>query len=191
MADRKIMQLTVLSAVLAGLIAIGAWLRIELPFSPVPITLQTLFVLLAGLLLPPALGRSLRGGCTFLRALSGYRCSRGELGALPSLWGRAGGFSSGFYSRQSLLCPCSVPCSESGERPGATPIFYGDLIALLAGTLIIYACGLSLDCAESGLGMAHRSCKGGFFPICRGDILKILAAALLAFPARKIILRDA
>jgi biotin transport system substrate-specific component len=43
----------VLSAVFAALIAVGAFIQFNLPFTPVPVTLQTLFVLLAGLFLPP------------------------------------------------------------------------------------------------------------------------------------------
>ena len=40
------------AALFASLTAVGAWLRLPLPW--VPVTLQTLFVFLAGLLLPPA-----------------------------------------------------------------------------------------------------------------------------------------
>ncbi len=46
----------VLVALFAALTAIGGWLSFPLPFSPVPITLQVLFVLLAGALLGPMRG---------------------------------------------------------------------------------------------------------------------------------------
>ena len=47
----------VLAALFASLTAVGAWLTLSLPFvSPVPLTLQTLFVLLSGLLLGPRYG---------------------------------------------------------------------------------------------------------------------------------------
>ncbi len=44
----------------AVLTALGAWVRVELPFTPVPATLQTLFVLLSGLVLEARAG-ALRG----------------------------------------------------------------------------------------------------------------------------------
>jgi len=42
--------------VFAGLTALGAHIAVPLGFTPVPMTLQTLFVLLAGLLLGPVAG---------------------------------------------------------------------------------------------------------------------------------------
>ena len=44
-------RILTLTAVLAALTAVGAYLQV--PFPPVPFTLQTLFVYVAGLLLPP------------------------------------------------------------------------------------------------------------------------------------------
>ncbi|MDZ7314492.1 MAG: biotin transporter BioY [candidate division KSB1 bacterium] len=44
-------RMMVLSGLMTALTAVGAWLKI--PFYPVPMTLQTLFTLLSGSLLPP------------------------------------------------------------------------------------------------------------------------------------------
>ena len=44
----------ILASLFAGLMAISAWFKIPLPPTMTPVTLQVLFVLFAGLLLPPA-----------------------------------------------------------------------------------------------------------------------------------------
>ena len=55
-ANRRALTRISLTALFAALIAGGTFISIPLPFSPVPIVLQNLFALLAGLLLGPVLG---------------------------------------------------------------------------------------------------------------------------------------
>ena len=61
------------------LTAVGALIRIPLPFTPVPITLQTFFVLLSGAFLGRRLGPLSQGGYVLLGVL-GFLCSLVEEG---------------------------------------------------------------------------------------------------------------
>ena len=54
--ERKQITRTVLVALFAALVAAGAFIKI--PFVPVPMTLQTLFALLAAACLPPSMAVS-------------------------------------------------------------------------------------------------------------------------------------
>ena len=56
MPDLFAIHRLVWTALLAALIAAGAFISIPLPLSPVPVTLQTLFIVLAGLILGPKYG---------------------------------------------------------------------------------------------------------------------------------------
>jgi len=62
--DKRICQLLV-SMSFVALTALSAFVRIPLPFTPVPLTLQTFFVLLSGALLGRRLGLFTQGLYTF------------------------------------------------------------------------------------------------------------------------------
>ena len=201
---RKTMKFIVLSAVLAGLIAIGAWLRIELPLVPAPITMQTLFVLLAGVLLPP-LWAAAAVGLYLFAGLIGLPVFAGGARGFAVVMGPTGGFLIGFLLAAVVV---SLICGAFGKYFGrykdvnaddgrSFRAFFkrhahqiGTPVALIAGTLTIYAVGypwlvvvLEWDWI---VGLAK-----GVLPFLPGDILKILVIALLTEPAKKIILRDA
>lgn len=90
-------------ALMAALTGVGAVIAIPVaPFSPVPITLQTMFVLLAGLILGPKGGLAamllyMAAGCLGLPVFAG-----GKSG-LAAFIGPTGGFLIGF-APAALLC---------------------------------------------------------------------------------------
>ena len=59
---RRITGITA-AALFAALIAGGAFVSVPLPFSPVPVVLQNLFAVLAGLVLGPAGGAAAAASC--------------------------------------------------------------------------------------------------------------------------------
>ncbi|MBN1384394.1 MAG: biotin transporter BioY [Elusimicrobia bacterium] len=133
----------------------GAYVRIPLPFTPVPITLQTFFVLLSG----AVLGKKLGGVSQLLYFLMG------GIG-LPlfthtgALWGPTGGYIFGFILASWLV-------GYLVERKWK--IFYalilGDLVLLFSGALI-----LSLF-----VGGIKNAVVLGMLPFIAGDLIKILA----------------
>jgi biotin transport system substrate-specific component len=156
--------------ILAGslLIGLSARLAIRLPFSPVPITGQTLAVLLAGALLG-----SRRGALSVLAYLgegvAGLPVFAGGAGGIAHLAGPTGGYLAGF-----VLAALVVGwLAERGwdRHPGTTAL------AMLLGSAAIYVPGLPWLAAFVG---GERALVLGLYPFLAGDLLKLaLAAALL------------
>jgi biotin transport system substrate-specific component len=157
----------------AALVAICA--QISLPLQPVPLTLQTLAVLLVG----AALGAR-RGAASLLTYLAagaaglpvfaggGHFLTSAKSGGLSPTFG----YLIGFILAAGLvgwLC----------ERFGADRTPWGTALAMLAGNIVIYAAGLPVLAVLFGLkGQALLS--AGLTPFLIGDALKLaLAAALL------------
>jgi biotin transport system substrate-specific component len=156
--------------ILAGslLIGLSARLAIRLPFSPVPITGQTLAVLLAGALLG-----SRRGALSVLAYLgegvAGLPVFAGGAGGIAHLAGPTGGYLAGF-----VLAALVVGwLAERGwdRHPGTTAL------AMLLGSAAIYVPWLPWLAAFVG---GERALVLGLYPFLAGDLLKLaLAAALL------------
>ena len=146
------------------LTALGAFVRIPLPWTPVPITLQTLFVLLAGL----ALGGTL-GGASSLCYLA-----IGSLG-LPIFAGAAGGLSQVAGPTGGYLIAFPIASWVVGRAAGREAGWLMASLAVLLGTLVIYVLGAGnlaviLNC---GPGKAFQL---GVLPFVVGDALKAALA---------------
>ncbi|MDO8733539.1 MAG: biotin transporter BioY [Elusimicrobiota bacterium] len=136
--------------------AFGAYARIPLPFTPVPLTLQTFFVLLSG----AYLGKKLGGLSQFLYFLFG------GLG-LPlftsagALWGPTGGYIVGFVFASWFI-------GFALEKK--LKVFY----ALMLGDLIILTFGaINLSFFVNGV---KNAVVLGVVPFIIGDLIKIIAA---------------
>lgn len=154
----------------SALIAVTSRLEIHLPFTPVPITLQTLFVLLTG----AALG-SKRGALAMLAYLA-----EGAIG-LPVFAGGAGGFmyllaspSAGYLWAFPVaafvvgwLCECRLDRS-----------FWTSVFAMLPGSLIIYAIGVAWLAVIAHMTF-YQALVAGMLPFIPGDLFKLVVAALL------------
>jgi biotin transport system substrate-specific component len=144
-------------------IGLAAQIAIPLAFTPVPITLQTLAVLLAGCLLGSG-----RGALAVLAYLGeGFAgmpvFSAGTSGA-AHLLGPTGGYLLGFIAAAYVV-------GFVVER-GAARSWYGRLAALMAGSVALYVPGVIWLGAFTGLG---RAITLGFIPFVVGDALKIAA----------------
>lgn len=80
---------------MASIIAVLSFISIPLPFSPVPITLQTLGVMLSGLLLGPQLG-SISVGLYLIAGTLGLPIFAGGAAGIGVLMGPSGGYLLGF-----------------------------------------------------------------------------------------------
>ena len=146
------------------LTALGAFVRIPLPWTPVPITLQTLFVLLSGL----ALGGTM-GGASSLCYLA-----IGSLG-LPIFAGAAGGLSQVAGPTGGYLLAFPLASWAVGRVVGNDAGWLKAFFALLLGTLVIYALGVAHLTAVLHCG-PMRAIQLGALPFLPGDAVKVAAA---------------
>lgn len=149
--------------------ALGAFVRIPLPFTPVPITLQTFFVLLAGALLGKKLGTLSQLGYVFLGGL-GLPIFAGATGGLIPLFGPTGGYFLGF-----ILAPYVIGKVLSIRKKAN---FGWVVLAMTIGSLVIYLLGTIHLALVVHLGI-KKTLLLGVIPFLSGDTLKLLAAASL------------
>jgi biotin transport system substrate-specific component len=150
------------------LTALGAFVRIPLPFSPVPITLQTFFVLLSGVFL--GAGCALTSQAAYLTlGLLGLPLFTGTGSGLLYLFGPTGGYLlsfplvSFFISRFIKYIPCRL-----------LPV----LGLFFSGSLIILVCGIIWLKIIFGYNLL-KLLFIGFIPFLPGDLLKALIASFL------------
>lgn len=157
------------------LIALGAWVRIPLPFTPVPITLQTFFVLLAGATMGPMLGMA---SCTSYVILGcmGLPIFFGGGGGLTHLLGPTGGYLIGFVVA-SWMVGRLIRAKEKAN-------FLWVVMAMVFGSLVIYGLGSSWLAMMVGLDI-KRAFLMGTVPFLPGDGIKVLLAASLYERAQK------
>ncbi len=177
-----------LTALFAALSALGAFLAI--PAGPVSITLQTLFVLLAGILLGPRLG-ALSQLIYIALGLIGLPIFSGFSGGVFSVFKPSFGFLIGFivaayvvgilvekYAKKS---PVIAP--DGSVSKGAYSFFKILLIALL-GTVIIYLFGIPYmyiiltKVMHTDITIS-KAFQVGCLIFLPGDLLKTLMASLL------------
>lgn len=152
----------------AALIALGA--QLQVPMIPVPITLQTLAVLLLG----AALGarRGALAVVTYLAAAAlGLPVLAGGGAGATKLFGPTGGYLIGFVLAAFLV-------GALVERFALDRRFLGTALAMLLGNLVIYLCGVTWLAATLHLTLP-AAVGAGLTPFLLGDALKIGVAALL------------
>ena len=154
------------TGLLAALMAAGAAVTIPLgPLSPVPVTLQTLFVLLAGLILGPRGGLMAVGLYLFAGAL-GLPVFSGGKGGLAVLFGPTGGFLWGFLP--------GVVCCGLASRGAAKP-FWMVLGYCFLGTAVLLVIGACFLAAVAGISLG-KAFAVGVLPFIPGGVAKCLVA---------------
>ena len=156
-------------------LAISAHIALTLPFSPVPVTAQTLVVLLLGMLLGRKLGaaailtylaQGMLGFPVFARGLAG-----------PAIFlGPTGGYLAGFVVAAYVV---GALAERGWDRSmGAT------LLAMLIGNSIIYLFGVAWLAVLVGMPAAISA---GLLPFIPGDLIKTLLATLFLPQGWKLI----
>ncbi len=149
------------------LTALGAWLELWLPFTIVPITLQSLFVLLAGAFLG-----SRRGALSQILYLS-YGIT-----GLPVYSGGAFGFFHIFGPTGGYLLAFPVAAFVTGLLVNSRRHWTLNALGFSAGSAVILLGGtfqLTLFTGHDFL----RALALGFVPFAAGDFIKSVAAALI------------
>lgn len=170
---RRLKQM-VLASLMASLTAAGAYIAI--PIGPVPIVLQNLFVMLAGLLLGGRWGL-ISIGVYLLAGAVGLPVFAGGGGGIGKFVGPTGGYLVGFAAAAYLI----GVLSEHGKGRVAV-----DVLAMIAGTVVIYAFGVVWLKAVTGMTFS-KAVAVGMLPFLIGDVIKIAAAIPIARSLRPVI----
>lgn len=153
--------------------ALGAQVAIPLGFTPVPITLQTLFVILGGVVLGPRLGALAAASYVMIGAAGAPVFSNGA-GGLPWLLGPTGGY----------LLAAPAAAFVAGLVAGGT---HGSAARLLAGLALgaatHYVGGVAQLYLLTGIPLAEVLALGAA-PFVVGDAVKVGAAYWLARGSR-------
>lgn len=157
-----------------GVLTASAWLSV--PFYPVPLTMQTLAVLLIGGLLGPRLG--LASVFSYLAVgLAGAPVFHNATAGPAVLLGPTGGYLVGFLPAAFLMgwAASKVRAARSSRRR-----LPAQLAVLAAGALLaeaaIYALGLPWLAFGYLGGSFGRAAAAGLFPYLLGDLLKAAVA---------------
>lgn len=148
----------------AALTGVAAQVAIPLPFTPVPITLQTFTVLLAGAALGPIRGAAALALYLAVGAAGVPWFSDQTAGvAFPSF-----GYVIGFVLAAALVGALA--------RRGADRTVIGTIGAMVLGNIVIYGIGVPYLAVALAVGPAE-AIGFGLTPFLAGDALKILLAA--------------
>jgi len=145
----------------AFLTAIAALIRIPLPFTPVPITMQTFVVLLSGVMLGGGKG-SISQIIYVSAGVIGLPIFAGMTSGIALLSGATGGFLAGFIVAPKVV---GVIIGESKERSRL-------IFALIAGTVTIFLLG-NLWLWIIMKGSVAQTLSLGFIPFLPGAVIKI------------------
>lgn len=157
----------------AGLVGLLAQVSIHLSFTPVPVTGQTLGVLLAG----TALGWRRGGAAMALYAVAGVAGVPWFAGRASGYVGASFGYILGFFLSAAL-------CGYLAER-GADRSVGKCIPAMVAGEVVMYAAGVSWLGLSLHVGAA-KAISLGLLPFLAGDAVKAAMAAVLLPGAWKL-----
>jgi biotin transport system substrate-specific component len=152
------------SAMFIALITAGAW--ISIPFVPVPLTLQTFFVLLAGAVMKRY--AVVPAACYLLLGALGIPVFHNGLAGIGVLLGPTGGYLLGFVPA-AIVVGLAYETNRRTIRAGG--------IAL--GSAAILGCGVLWLAGSTPLS-AGTAFMVGAVPFLPGDALKSVAGYLIA-----------
>ena len=145
--------------------AIGAYIRVPLPFTPVPITLQTFFVVLSGAFLGKKLGVASQISYIVFGAL-GIPVFQGYASGILHLAGPTGGYIVGFIVSAFIV----------GILTEKNRSFSRIFVSMLIGLLTIYFFGILWLVIGFRLSILNALFLG-MLPFIPGAIAKLVAAS--------------
>ena len=182
------------AAMMAAVTAVLAQVTVPLPGNPVPVTLQVLGVLLAGLLLPPLQALESQAVYVALGAV-GLPVFAGARAGFHVLVGPTGGYLWGFILGAYVTARLRSPAAGTSGHPAAGGAqahpwpFVRDLAAAVAGVVCVYAVGVLQLGAVANLPPG-RALMVGAVPFVPWDLAKAAVAAALAAPLRRALGRS-
>lgn len=162
----------------AALAAVAGQIKIPIPGNPVPLTLQTVVVLLAGALLPPA-GAAASMILFVTAGLFGLPVFAGGGASFAHLLGPTGGYLIGFVAGATA---CSALLKGRTGSMGRTAM------AMACGMVVIHACGVSH--LTIYLGGDIKTALAFARPFVLVDVFKIAMAVAVVSGASALLIRD-
>lgn len=150
-----------------GSIFLAALSQIQVPFFPVPMTLQTLGVMLIGL----TFGFRLATATVALYLIEGFvglPVFAGFAFGPAVFFGGTGGYLFGFLAAAALM-------GLLADR-GVTKTWMGAITTLVAGEVVIFGLGIAYLAYLYGF---DKGLEWGLYPFILGDLVKLALAALL------------
>jgi biotin transport system substrate-specific component len=171
----------------AGLVALGvlvtallAQVSVPVPGSPVPITGQTLAVVLTAAALGPLRGTAVQV-LYILTALVGLPFYADASGGYQVVFGATGGYVVGFIPAAYLI---GLAAKHGADRHllKSVPLF-------VAGQAVIFAVGVPWLAVSTGMSAA-QALEAGFYPFIVGGLVKAAIAAVVLGGAWRLVRRD-
>ncbi|ETT37563.1 BioY protein [Paenibacillus sp. FSL R5-192] len=169
----------VFSALMAAILVLFGYISIPIGFSPVPITLQTLAVMLAGGLLGPLYGFLSVTMVVLLTAL-GFPLLHGT-GGLAVLLGPTGGYVM-MWPISALLIGLLL---ARINIKGVTGFMLAFVVFELFGSLLVYVSGVPWLAYAYKMDLPEAMIQG-FYPYIIGDLIKAVFAAIIIAPVRMV-----
>ena len=160
----------VYASMFAALTAVGALIRIPIPISPVPLTLQVFFVLLTGLVLGSRWGATSMAVYVML-GIIGFPVFSGGSSGIGVILGPTGGYLIGFVMG-AFITGLTV------ENLGRSTIVM--ITAMVAGLTVIYAIGVLQLFIIADMPSIQEAAMIGVLPFLIGDMIKLIAAFAVA-----------
>lgn len=168
-SNRKVIVSITVTALFAALIAGGTFVSVPLPFSPVPIVLQNLFIVLAGLTLGPVRGAG-AAALYLLAGALGAPVFAGAAGGIAHFAGPTGGFLAGYF-----LAALTAGLIAGSPKPGAALPSFRIILAAVPAFLVVYIPGVIR--LKSFTGSWTGALAAGLLPFLPGDAVKAIIAA--------------
>lgn len=180
----------IFSALFAAVMIALSYLKISLPFSTVPITMQTLAVMLAGSILGARYG-SLAVLIVIGLAAAGFQVMGGS-GGLAVLAGPTAGYIFSWPFVAWLI-------GFFAERIRQDRYTFVKLLAVnfICGALLVYPAGVAWLAYSTGVDSFAKALTAGMWPFIPGDLLKavlcsaVVTAVWRVYPIERILNNDA
>ncbi|MFW5801507.1 MAG: biotin transporter BioY [Spirochaeta sp.] len=182
--SRRIYHIAV-AALCCASIAAGAYITI--PAGAVPFTLQTMFVLLTGLILTPGWAAAAVAAYLLMGSIGLPVFSAGS-GGFGHLLGPTGGYLWGFLPAAVAVAAVRRIFRSEQWQSARWKKAGTDLLAAVAGTIIIYAAGVTQLSLVTGMGPVE-AISAGMLPFLIGDAVKLAVAITCAGLMRPLLLQ--
>lgn len=177
--DYMNLRRTILTALFAALLVAGAYIAI--PVGPVPVTLQTAFVLLVGMLCGSKLAATSVAVYLALGAI-GLPVFSGGVGGFAHFAGPTGGFLISWL----IAAPLAGFCADIGFREAKGNAdaqvtrrqLLWMIVGAVSGTLVLHAIGLPIMKFVLNISWTQAFAVG-LIPFLPGDLVKLVAVILL------------
>lgn len=188
----KTKDLVLIALFTAMIIVLGLIPPVPVPWVPVPVTLQTFGVMLAGLILG-----SWRGGLVVLTyvliAILGVPVLPGGRAGIAVLAGPTGGFLLGMIPGAIVtgwlagrLPRGDAAATQQGWAVMAPQVLRYWCASVIGGLLVVYAAGIPWLAAVTGMGLSKAAWAIVVF--IPGDLLKAFIASIVAQRVRRLAL---